>query len=55
VILDFLVEDIAAEQARLDDAGANFLARLNETEGFGVISTFVDPDGNYGQLMELRS
>ena len=54
VLFNFLVEDVVAEQARLEAAGVDFVVPLHEEPGFGLISTFVDPDGNYGQLLEMR-
>jgi len=54
VLLNFLVPDIAAEEARLKDQGVEFVMSATREPGFGTIATFVDPDGNYCQLMELE-
>ena len=54
VLFNFLVEDVVSEQARLEAAGVDFVVPLHEEPGFGLISTFVDPAGNYGQLLEMR-
>jgi predicted enzyme related to lactoylglutathione lyase len=54
VLLNFLVSDLAAEEARLKEQGVKFAMSATEEPGFGTIATFVDPDGNYCQLMELE-
>jgi predicted enzyme related to lactoylglutathione lyase len=52
MMLDFFVENLAAEQARLKTAGVQFIREAGREEWGGVISTFLDPDGNYCQLIE---
>jgi predicted enzyme related to lactoylglutathione lyase len=53
VLIDFLVSDLAAERERLLARGVEFI-RDPEREGWGgLITTFLDPDGNYLQLIEL--
>ena len=47
------VDDLNAEQSRLESAGVEFIRTAGKEEWGGVISTFVDPDGNYGQLIEF--
>jgi|SRR4029453_11595300 predicted enzyme related to lactoylglutathione lyase len=54
VLLNFLVADIAAEEARLKEQGVRFIMDATTEPGFGTVATFVDPDGNYCQLMELE-
>jgi predicted enzyme related to lactoylglutathione lyase len=54
VILNLFVEDIAAEQARLEAAGVRFIRTQAREYWGGVISTFLDPDGGYLQLIEFR-
>ena len=54
VLMDFFVDDLAAEQKRLEDQGVKFIRKAGKEEWGGVISTFVDPDGNYGQLIEFK-
>jgi predicted enzyme related to lactoylglutathione lyase len=54
MLLDFFVADLAAEQKRLEAAGVKFIRSGGREEWGGVISTFVDPDGNYGQLIEYK-
>ena len=51
---DFFVDDLAAEQKRLEAAGVKFIRTAGKEPWGGVISTFIDPDGNYGQLIEYK-
>jgi len=53
MLLNFLVADAAAEEARLEALGVDFVRTAYEEEGVGVFATFSDPDGNYCQLVEL--
>ncbi len=52
-LLDFVVDDLAAEQERLEAQGVTFVRTAVREWWGGVISTFIDPDGNYGQLIEV--
>jgi predicted enzyme related to lactoylglutathione lyase len=54
ILIDLFVEDIAAEEQRLEAAGVNFIRKQGREYWGGVISTFVDPDGNYCQIIEYR-
>jgi uncharacterized glyoxalase superfamily protein PhnB len=54
VLINFFVDDLAAEQKRLEDQGVEFIRSAGKEYWGGVISTFVDPDGNYGQLIEFK-
>ena len=54
VLIDFFVDDLAAEQARLEGAGVKFIRSAGKEYWGGTISTFLDPDGNYCQLIEYR-
>lgn len=54
VLLDFFVDDIAAEQTRLEKQGVSFIRDKGKEYWGGVISTFLDPDGNYCQLIEYK-
>lgn len=53
VLLNFLVDDVEAEQQRLEAQGVKFVRPATRDPGFGVVATFLDPDGNYCQLMHL--
>lgn len=55
VLLNFLVGDLASEEERLEEQGVEFIMSATKEPGFGTIATFLDPDGNYCQLMELDS
>lgn len=54
VLLSFFVDDLAAEQSRLEGQDVKFIRTAGKEPWGGVISTFVDPDGNYGQLIEYK-
>jgi predicted enzyme related to lactoylglutathione lyase len=54
VLLDLFVDDVAAEQARLEKSGVKFIRTQGREEWGGIISTFLDPDGNYCQIIEYR-
>lgn len=53
VLLNFLVDDLRAEEARLKSAGVPFVMDATEEPGFGLVATFADPDGNLCQLMQM--
>jgi len=55
VLLNFFVGDLASEQKRLEAQGVEFVRSAAKEPGFGTISTFADPDGNYCQLIELEA
>jgi predicted enzyme related to lactoylglutathione lyase len=52
-LIDFTVEDLMAEKARREAAGARFIREPAREYWGGLISTFLDPDGNYLQLIEM--
>ena len=54
VLLNFIVSDLASEEARLKAAGVSFTMDATKEPGFGTIATFTDPDGNLCQLMQLE-
>ena len=54
VLINFFVDDLASEQKRLEGAGAKFIRKEGKEPWGGTISTFVDPDGNYLQLIEYK-
>ena len=54
VLINFFVDDLAAEQRRLEKQGVKFIRSAGREEWGGVISTFLDPDGNYCQLIEYK-
>jgi predicted enzyme related to lactoylglutathione lyase len=54
VLINFFVDDIDAEQKRLEGHGVTFIRDKGKEYWGGIISTFTDPDGNYLQLIEHR-
>lgn len=52
MLIDFMVTDLKAEQERLKAKGVEFVREEGKEEWGGIISTFLDPDGNYCQLIE---
>jgi predicted enzyme related to lactoylglutathione lyase len=54
VLISFMVDDLASEQKRLEDQGVKFIRTAGREYWGGVISTFLDPDGNYIQLIEYK-
>ncbi len=54
VLLDFFVDDLKAEQDRLERKGVQFLRKEGKEWWGGIISTFLDPDGNYCQIIEYK-
>ena len=54
MLINFFVDDLKAEQRRLEQQGVRFIRTAGREPWGGVISTFLDPDGNYCQLIEFR-
>ncbi|MPZ98286.1 MAG: hypothetical protein GEU80_02935 [Dehalococcoidia bacterium] len=54
VLINFSVSDLKSEQQRLKDQGVPFIREEGREYWGGVFSTFLDPDGNYLQLLEFR-
>jgi predicted enzyme related to lactoylglutathione lyase len=54
MLMNFSVENLAAEQKRLEENGVRFIRTAEREPWGGVISTFLDPDGNYCQLVEHK-
>ncbi|QBI19573.1 VOC family protein [Egibacter rhizosphaerae] len=52
IILNFDVADARAIVARMEDAGVQWLAALEDREG-SLFATAIDPDGNYVQIIQL--
>jgi len=52
-LLDMFVADLKAEQARLEGQGVKFIRKEGQEPWGGLISTFLDPDGNYVQLLSM--
>jgi hypothetical protein len=54
VIFNFHVEDIDAAETRLRAADVEWLVAVEERPA-GRFGTFVDPDGNYLQVIQFKS
>lgn len=52
MLVDLVVDDVKAERERLEKAGVKFIRSEGKEEWGGTISTFLDPDGNYCQLIQ---
>lgn len=53
-LINLQVEDISLEQARIEAQGVSFLRRKGREHWGGIISTLLDPDGNYVQLIQYN-
>jgi predicted enzyme related to lactoylglutathione lyase len=53
-LIDFMVDDLKSEQDRLEAQGVTFIRKEGREYWGGVLSTFLDPDGNYCQLLEFK-
>jgi predicted enzyme related to lactoylglutathione lyase len=53
VLLNFLVDDMAAEVKRIRSSGTEFEREPYEEVGVGLFATFSDVDGNLCQLVQL--
>jgi predicted enzyme related to lactoylglutathione lyase len=54
VIFNLEVDDIEKEAKKLEEAGVKQIRDIYHVEGYGLISTFEDLDGNYFQLVQVR-
>lgn len=55
IIINFEVGDIEKEAARLKRAKVKIKQDIYHIEGYGLVVTFVDPDGNFFQLVQVRA
>jgi predicted enzyme related to lactoylglutathione lyase len=53
MLINFMVADVRAERAALEAKGVTFIRKEGVEAWGGTISTFLDPDGNYLQLMQM--
>ncbi len=54
IILNLEVDDIEKESHILDEKKVKKQQDIYHVEGYGLIATYVDPDGNYFQLVQVR-
>ena len=55
VMFNLEVDDIEKETARLDKVGVKKVQDIYHIEGYGLIATFEDVDGNYFQFVQIRA
>lgn len=55
VMFNLEVSDIEKEVKRLKKAKVKPTQDIYHVEGYGLIATFEDPDGNYFQLVQVRA
>ena len=55
MIINFEVDDIEKEVTRLKKAKVKIQQDIYHIEGYGLIATFVDPDGNLFQFVQVRA
>lgn len=53
-LFSFKVDDIQVEQDRIERQGVTFIRKQGREYWGGVFSTFLDPDGNYCQLLQFK-
>ena len=54
-LINFEVEDIDKEIGKLKRAGVKVIKEMYHLESYGYIATFEDIDGNYFQLVQVKS
>ena len=54
-MLNLEVSDIEKEVARLDKLKVKKKQDIYHIEDYGLIATFIDPDGNFFQLVQVRA
>lgn len=55
VMFNLEVDDIEKEVKKLDEKGVKKQQDIYHVEGYGLIATFIDPDGNFFQLVQVRA
>ncbi len=55
MLINFEVDDIEKEVKRLKKARVKVQQDIYHIEGYGLIATFVDPDGNFFQFVQIRA
>lgn len=54
-MMNFEVDDIEKEAPKLKKKGAKVVQDIYHIEGYGLIATFADVDGNYFQLVQVKA
>ena len=55
IMFNLEVDDIEKEVARLDKEGVKKVQDIYHVEGYGLIATYEDIDGNYFQFVQIRA
>ncbi|MBI3341871.1 VOC family protein [Candidatus Curtissbacteria bacterium] len=55
VILNIEVDDVEKETKRLKKAKVKVVQDVYHMEGYGLIATFADPEGNYFQFVQVKA
>lgn len=55
IIINFEVSDIEKEVSRLKKAKVKVKQDIYHIEGYGMIATLEDPDGNFFQVVQIRA
>jgi len=55
VILNLETDDIEEEVKKLDKAGVKKIKDTYHIEGYGLVATYQDVDGNYFQVVQVRA
>lgn len=55
LMLNIEVDDIEKEVKRLKKAKVKVVADVYHMQGYGLIATLADPDGNYFQFVQVRA
>ncbi len=55
VLVNLEVDDIEKEAKKLEDAGVKKVKDVHHLEGYGLIGTFEDSDGNNFNLVQVRA
>jgi predicted enzyme related to lactoylglutathione lyase len=55
IFINFEVDDIEKEVERLQNENVEVKQDIYHVEGYGLIATFIDPDGNFFQLVQVRA
>jgi predicted enzyme related to lactoylglutathione lyase len=54
-MINFEVDDIEKEFARVKKAGVKVISPIYHIESYGHVATFEDPDGNFFQFVQVRA
>lgn len=55
VILNLETDDIEKEVEKLNNAGVKKIKDTYHVEGYGLVATFEDVDGNYFQIVQVKA